>query len=357
MKRANAQRLKVAREFGGFTQTTLAKRVGISQSRISKAEKGLVTLPHGEAKKIASASTLRPSFLYGPTPPPTVALYRRRKRVAMKTLRQLEARFVVVREAIAEMASAVEFTGVRPLPRFSDTTPEEAAAMVRGAWAMPHGPIGNVTALVELAGVVVVPLASQAAGVDAAFALGGATCPPIIFIRNDLSGAHWRFTLAHELAHLVLHHTPGATLDRDAAEDEANRFATEWLAPTDAIKSDLEDITLAKALDLKMSWGVSMASMIYRARDLGITSASRHQSLAVMLSRKGYTRREPGRLPPEPPRTLQALIKTHLDRGQSLAQLAAMVHMTPDTFNAQFYPEPPPKPRIKLDLHALHNPG
>ncbi|MBK7012326.1 MAG: ImmA/IrrE family metallo-endopeptidase [Xanthomonadales bacterium] len=45
----------------------------------------------------------------------------------------------------------------------------------------------------------------------------------MIFINKDVPGDRWRFTLAHELAHLVMHDIPKPDM-----EDEADEFASEF---------------------------------------------------------------------------------------------------------------------------------
>ena len=50
--------------------------------------------------------------------------------------------------------------------------------------------------------------------------------PPIIVLNRHLLGDRLRFTLAHELGHLVMHSVPSPNMEK-----EANEFASELLMP------------------------------------------------------------------------------------------------------------------------------
>lgn len=75
-----------------------------------------------------------------------------------------------------------------------------------------------------------------------------------------------RFTLMHEVGHLVMHQTPV-----EDQEQQANRFAGEFLAPAEEIRPFLGGLTVrqfSKLAQLKQEWGLSMAALIQRALDL-----------------------------------------------------------------------------------------
>lgn len=104
----------------------------------------------------------------------------------------------------------------------------------------------------------------------------------------------YRFTLAHELGHLVVHQWP-----RESQEEEANRFASELLAPGEEISPMLAGPTTRdspRLLALKQQWGMSIAALIQRARDLEQISERQYREFQVQLGRLGWKRREPGHL-------------------------------------------------------------
>ncbi len=74
----------------------------------------------------------------------------------------------------------------------------------------------------------------------------------VIIINKNFSNDHKRFTLAHELGHLIMHTSNEFLISeyRDK-EDEANRFASEFLMPSDAISNSLRGLKLQYLVELK----------------------------------------------------------------------------------------------------------
>ena len=87
------------------------------------------------------------------------------------------------------------------------------------------GPIRNLTAAVERAGVCLIPLVGLS-GIDGMS--GWVEDQPVIGLSPTVSGDRFRFSLTHELAHLLFHTTKGAV-----TENQANRFAGAHLVPHD----------------------------------------------------------------------------------------------------------------------------
>ena len=106
---------------------------------------------------------------------------------------------------------------------------------------------------------------------------------PLLVLRETESWERTRFTVAHELAHLVLHnHAFCAVGSRE--EQEASRFATELLAPADAVASELPRVmSLLNLRPLKDKWGLSLGSLIMHLRDSGLIDAARAKMLTTQL--------------------------------------------------------------------------
>lgn len=81
-----------------------------------------------------------------------------------------------------------------------------------------------------------------------------AGAPPVIGVNSLERPVRQRFTIAHEIGHLILHAFEGIHVDKqyrrdgksktaeDAREIEANGFAAELLVPLDLLRSDIEAI-------------------------------------------------------------------------------------------------------------------
>jgi Zn-dependent peptidase ImmA (M78 family) len=102
-----------------------------------------------------------------------------------------------------------------------------------------------------------------------------------------------RYTLAHELGHLVLH-SQRRFVDVEA-EEEANRFAGAFMLPAERMREALGSLvpTLRTFQYMKAHWGVSMQAIIMRGADLGLLDANRKRSLFKQLSARQWRKSEP----------------------------------------------------------------
>jgi Zn-dependent peptidase ImmA (M78 family) len=142
------------------------------------------------------------------------------------------------------------------------------------------------------------------------------------------AGDRHRFSVAHELGHLVLHHVPeGAphTLER-----QADAFAEAFLLPEAAMLAELVlPITLTTLADLKTRWGVSLQALIRRAHTLGVLTPSQYRSLSAQLGARGWRTQEPITVPVERPRALRQLAELLYGRPIAYPSLADAMGLDP----------------------------
>jgi Zn-dependent peptidase ImmA (M78 family) len=104
-------------------------------------------------------------------------------------------------------------------------------------------------------------------------------------------GDRHRYTIAHELGHLVLHTNRRVIKD---PEGEANRFAGALLIPESRAREIYSSpVTLSELFRLKAHWGVSAQALIMRGAQLGFIDEQRKISLFKQLSARGWRRNEP----------------------------------------------------------------
>lgn len=345
----NPEMLTIAREYNGLSQTALAKRTPFTQSVISRFESG--DLPMNENAVIAFSGALGfpPEFFKGRDRAyglgPSFLFHRKRQTLGVGTLRQVEAAVNVTRLGIAKLLRGVEpeheytFT---PREVGVDGAPEEIARMVRAEWDLPAGPIGNLTAAIERAGAIVVRY--QFPPKIDGLSLWPADTPPLIFLNTSSTGDRDRWTLAHELAHLIMHRRVHQSI-----EDEADRFASELLLPEKEIRKELSPMILPRAAALKLKWKVSMAALIRRARDLGLISTNQYDYLWKQMGYNGWRSREPNEIPRENETNLQALLAFHhTENTYSTEQLCELTGLGHAVFHAHFMPGDGPWLRMAL---------
>jgi Zn-dependent peptidase ImmA (M78 family) len=122
-------------------------------------------------------------------------------------------------------------------------------------------------------------------------------------------GDRQRWSLAHELAHLVMHYTYTGPISK--IEDEADIFTAEFLVPAEAARNGLRaPLTLTLLAELKSQWGVSIQSLIMRAFQLEIITDGQRRYLFRQMATRGWLRNEPVPIPSEKPRLLRKMIES-----------------------------------------------
>ncbi len=99
-----------------------------------------------------------------------------------------------------------------------------------------------------------------------------------ISINRDHNKKRQRFTLAHELAHYILHKEKNSEFKDavffrdevlDSMEYKANEFAGELLMPENLVRNAIENQRIRNIGQLADKFGVSAAAMKYRILSLG----------------------------------------------------------------------------------------
>lgn len=292
----------MARQLAGLRKSQLAERIEMSPASVTGWESGAKQPNRATVAKLSLALKVEPQFFAGGAPAvidkPNFRSLRSTPQIAQD---EAEAYGRLVAEISGLLDSAVEF----PVPTLPDVpvdpderlnTPEQAAQIARRHFGVGPGPIQHVVRLAEKAGVVVVFSEPGVASIDA-YSMHTAVRP--IIILNPVKDDYYRqrFDVAHEVGHLIMHHDaePGGKL----AEEQANRFAAEFLMPADQIQSSLPASTAGRAwavlAALKEHWGVSLAALLYRARTLGVMGDVSYRNAMVRMSQNGWRRAEPGR--------------------------------------------------------------
>lgn len=356
----NHEMFVLAREYRNLTQEELARRINVTQGSISKVEGGLAPERAAELiDRIAAALGFPIEFFHqaGERLGFGSSAFYYRKRVVMSAADRKRISGVVnlLRLSIKKLLNSVELEPSRPLPLFPlgdfGDSAEYVARALRVAWQLPDGPIKNLTALIESSGVIVVPCDFGTNTMDAT-SLRLADVPPMIFISNVIPGDRWRFTLAHELGHLVMHDLPNERM-----EEEADQFAAEFLMPETELKAQFKRyprIRLQDLANLKPYWKVSMAALLVRATTLDNLTASQSRSLWMQMSKAGYKMHEPQPLPVEQPENFESLFQYYLkELGYSVEEIARLVSIYPSEFSKLGVMAMTPKVRAALRVVSV----
>ena len=336
----NHEMLRLARESRGVTQADLAENLAISQGLLSKIENGVVVPLDDLIAKMAHTLRYPREFftqadrMY--TPP--TWFHRKRQRLAGRTLDQVHALVNLALMHLRRLLRSVEVDEGPGIPRIDVDvlgSPEDVARALRDAWHIPAGPIPSLTRVIEDAGGIIFPVDFGLADIDG-MVMQVPRLPPVFFLHANLPTDRLRFTLAHELGHLVMHWIPNEEM-----EDQANRFAAEFLMPAADIRHQLQRVNLSHLAALKPVWRVSMGALLKRAGTLGTIPHSTYQHWWRKMGEAGYKMREPSELDlsPEAPTVLPDIIRAHIeDLGYGLRELRKALHIADEADFQRFYP-------------------
>ncbi len=298
-------RIKQARKAAGLNQRELAERANVSAMAISKYERGENTPSSGVLLALASALEVRTEYFFRQV---SVELgkieYREHEKLPAKeeakviadVLEQVE-RWVELEEFIPT-AWSTPFELPKDLPKKIKSLGEVEALCVqlRQAWDLGLNPVPELIDTLESKGVKVI-VTRYGGHKDFNGLSTTVNGSPLIVVGGHLPGDRQRFTLAHELGHLVLQ---GRLVKALASEEEAacHRFAGAFLAPESAVRRALgEHRTWLEPQELKMlkdEYGLSMGAWTYRAFDLGIITRQTLRKIWSMFRENGWKEKEPG---------------------------------------------------------------
>lgn len=332
--------LLLARQYRRETQKDSALNIGVQQAVFSRYENGLLEPSEEFISLVAEHFGLPKEFfeikepIYG-APVSVHTMFRGKKsELTSKEIDRVTAELNIRLFFLKKMLENVDFCPRSNIPQLDIEdyeSIEQIASIVRAHWMLPNGPIRNLTKILENAGVIVAESDFNGASISGVtFAVPGRA--PLILINCTHPADRLRFTLAHELGHLVMHQFPTPEM-----EIEANSFASCFLLPLRELKQAFQGrkITLALLASLKKEWRVSMQSLLMRAKQLGLLSPNQERYLWQQISLKGWRNREPVSLdfPIDHPTVMTEILKSHIeDLGYSWSELIKVSKVNENDF-------------------------
>jgi Zn-dependent peptidase ImmA (M78 family)/transcriptional regulator with XRE-family HTH domain len=327
-------RLTQARARVGVSKTDLAARVGVSTAAIGQYEAGINSPRSEVVEKLARELEVRPDFFSVGRPLARFDILNAHFRSLRSARVGDRHKALATATLVWELTFALERYVRLPeadLPEVPpDTAPAEAAVILRNHWALADGPIKHLVATAESHGIVAVvrPL-GEIDAVDA-FSLIIVDRPIIVTTpRRSENVFRHRFSIAHEIGHLLLH---GNSSGQSAAiEREADEFAAAFLTPAGAMDSALPvRLDLAVLDRLGRTWGVSPHSLVRRMVERGRTSESSARRAYQRLAMIDDPAADPtSAYPGETPTLLKKAAELASDHGTAVPALAEVLKVSP----------------------------
>ena len=327
----DGERLSLARRLARKPRTTLAQEVGVSAAAITQFERRQAKPTRAVAAQLALALGTPLEFFQEGLRVPRIPV----ESAHFRSLRSTPALSRDRALAFAELGAAVVsvFEAYLDFPALSFSTHlvdgtvnsariAEIARETRREMNIGVGPVPHVVRALEAAGVIVLtmPTYIDSREVDA-FSTDTGGRPLVLLSPGKSDRARSRFDAAHELGHLVMH--PDVEPGSKIVEEQAQTFASQFLAPDDELVSDLPPrLDWNRLLEAKAKWKISLRALAFRAHRLGVWSDATYTRANKQLSYEGNPER--GELGPrEQPVAVGKAMQILAEAGYSADYLAA----------------------------------
>jgi Zn-dependent peptidase ImmA (M78 family)/ribosome-binding protein aMBF1 (putative translation factor) len=305
------ERLTSARKMRGFSLRGFAEALNnVSHTTLQKYEKATAPLDTNILGEICRVLDLRMSyFLKKPTYSYSQVEWRKSSKIGKKVQQQLEfdaldyfERYLEVERLLGLQTEELTVADFSKSPLLELPKKIEALAeRLREKWGLGTNPIPNVHSMLEEHGFKVRILPSSGGFDGLSSFLAGADFPvPVIALSDEYWKGNkdlprFRFTALHELGHLVMK-LPLA-LEHRAKESCCHRFASAFLFPRQQFLSALGTkrvkIAVSTGTELKATWGMSIAALMRRAKDLEVITEGAYKGFSIWSSKSGFRKREP----------------------------------------------------------------
>lgn len=304
-------RITEARESRSMSMDELAKNIGVTRQSISKYERGIIS-PTSEMLQAISLSLGFPvEFFYKPegnTCASTSPLFFRSKaNIAKKVKNACTYQIKWTNEIKKYLEQYVDFVPWdlpvldKDYESLSFEDVEELALALRKKWEIGDSPIEDLIGILENHGIIVSQFTANDhcafTGIDA-FSCWDDGTPYVLYHASQKSAVRTRFSLLHELGHLIMHSSivESDSIKKDVvnlADAQADRFAAAFLLPATSFPKDVISSSLASLEILKRKWGAAMSTIIKRCETLGLLTENQINYLRRQMSTKKYWHKEP----------------------------------------------------------------
>lgn len=275
-----SKKIKSGRKLRSLSQQKLADEIGVSKQMISKYENS-ISIPSSKVLiELAKALQLNVDYFFTP---PTVELgtinFRKKSKLTTKRLEAIKEEVKLKLSNYLEIENILNIDNEfdisiqkRKLNAESDI--ESIVKEIREEWQIGFDPVHNITQLLEDQEIKIIEIAEadnlfdgMATIIDEKYA--------VIVINENFPIERKRFTLLHELGHLILD-IPDCDLKEE--ENYCNLFAAEFLFPLSNVFKEFgknrRSVAIQELIEAQKKYGISIQAIMYRLLNADIISSN-----------------------------------------------------------------------------------
>ena len=298
-----ADRFKSARLLNGLSLQDLANALDnkVTRQALHRYEKGEVTPDSEMVNLLSEALKVRPDYFFRDTKVEIgVIEYRKINRLSAKE----EAKVVEqTREYLSRYLELEEILGlsnkfINHLSEYKNITTyeevNEAANHLRKEWELGTDPIFNIVELLEDKHIKVVKIDADL-DFDGLQTWVNGTIPVVAYnVRKLEKNDRIRFTLLHELGHLLLSF---GDITEHQKETLCHQFAGAMLLPEETLKEELGSfrnrLFIPELGNIKKQYGISLQAIVMRAKVCGIINENYTKQFFFMIKQMNWKIDEP----------------------------------------------------------------
>ena len=299
-------RLKLARKMAGFSLQELADALEnkVTKQALNKYEMGLMNPSGNVLMAISGTLKVKPDYFLKKNQVELGEILFRKK--ASLSKKNEESVVEKVRDYVERYLEIENIVGVKaefknPLKNYKIANKKDvelAANKLRKEWNLGTNPIPNIIEMLELKGIKVL-LIDDVEEIDGLAVFTSTGIPVVVVNIRDKPIERIRFTIIHELAHLLLNIEKPISGNSKEVEIFCHLFSSCFLIPSEMLikligSAKRTYIQINELISIKEYFGISLRAIVHRLRELEIIVDSYYQRWMIYMSKTYGAKSEPG---------------------------------------------------------------
>lgn len=350
IKAVFAERFKSARLMNGFSLQDLADALDniLTRQALHRYEKGEVIPDAEKISKISKILNVTPDYFFRTTKIELNDIeFRKLDKLPKKEADMIQEK---TKEYLTRYLELEEIIGLEnkfehPLKDYPEITSYEqvnrAAEIIRKKWSLGKGPIYNIVELLEEKNIKIVKL-DVSVNFDGLQAFANGNIPVVAYnVRLANKPDRIRFTLLHELAHMLLKF---GDITNKQKETLCHQFSGAMLLPEETMKAELgahrNKLSSLELANIKKQYGISMQAIVMRANECGIINDHYTNQFFSFMKQMNWRVDEPAeyRGAEESNRFEQLLFRALIEDQISISKAASLSNRSLAEFKKEYQP-------------------